>query len=77
MFELVIIVAVVTGLVEVAKKVGLPSKYAPLLAIVFGLGGGIYAATEVKEIVFYGLIIGLAASGLFDLAKLKKKKITL
>lgn len=76
MFELVIIVAVVTGLVQVAKAAGLPAKFAPILSIVLGLLGGMYAATDIKEIVFIGLAIGLAASGFFDIAKLSKKEVT-
>lgn len=75
MFELAIIVAVVTGLVQVAKAAGLPSKFAPILSIVLGLCGGMYAANDIKEIIFIGLAIGLASSGFFDIAKISKNEV--
>ncbi len=69
MLESGAIVAIIVGVTEVIKGAGLPSKFAPLVAVVLGLaasfgieGFGILAA-------FNGLIYGLSASGLYSGAK--------
>jgi flagellar motor component MotA len=61
--ELLSIPAVI-ALVEALKRTGMPSKYAPLVAIaiggLFGLAMGNWVA---------GLVIGLASSGAYSGAK--------
>lgn len=63
MFELLSIPAIVAA-VEALKHSGTPKKYAPLLSIVFGIMFGIVGGSWVA-----GLVIGLAASGLYSGAK--------
>ncbi len=69
------IAAVIVGLVELAKGQGLPSRYAPVLAVCLGLAFatlgklddpavGTWLQTEML-----GLITGLSASGLYSGAK--------
>ena len=69
------IAAVIVGLVELAKGQGLPSRYAPVLAVALGLlfatlgrlddpTVGTWLQTELL-----GLITGLSASGLYSGAK--------
>lgn len=60
-------IAVVVGLVEVVKRIGLPDRFAPLLSVLFGIGAAFAfpAATPVVT-VFTGVIIGLSASGLYS-----------
>lgn len=73
MFELAIIVAVITGVGQVAKNF-VPSKFMPIVSLALGVGAGFaFVQGSIQEQVFYGLAMGLAASGLFDVAKLPSK----
>jgi len=66
---IVAIIPVVIGLVQVVKQVGLPTKFAPLASIV--LGFGLVALTSVTwpVAIVQGIIVGLAASGLWSGSK--------
>ncbi|MGE8207842.1 hypothetical protein ACQKP0_25590 [Heyndrickxia sp. NPDC080065] len=69
MFEIydVAIIPLILGIVELFKKGGLPAKYSPFVAVVFGLAFGIfYLDASVKESVIVGLMLGLSASGLYS-----------
>jgi hypothetical protein len=77
------IVPIVVALVQVAKQINLPAKYAPIMAIVFGvvmaffLEGGLN--THMGHTVLNGVIYGLSASGLYSGTKatseyIKKEK---
>lgn len=69
MFEIynVAIVPLILGIVELFKKGGLPPKYSPFIAVVFGLLFGIfYISDVVKEGIIIGLMLGLSASGLYS-----------
>lgn len=67
MFDFTVIVPVIVALVSGAKMMGLPSKFSPLLSVVFGvvafsfLGDG-----EMAPRIFEGLVAGLSASGLYS-----------
>lgn len=75
MIEYAVIVAVIIGLTELVKQV-LPSKYMPLISLVLGIVAGlVYVDAEIEMQVFIGIAMGLAASGLFDIATIPKKKI--
>jgi len=75
MFDIALIIAVVVALVELVKRIAVvPAKFLPLVSLVFGLVAGIiYLDGELKEKVFYGVVIGLSAAGLFDQSKIMKK----
>ena len=65
--QFVILVPVVLGLVEAVKQAGMPSRYAPILALSLGVAGtflmsGDYAGASVIQ----GLIVGLSAVGLWS-----------
>jgi hypothetical protein len=66
-------IAVIVGLVKVAREAGLPSKYAPALSVGIGAAIGVSAAFYASSAVYLGLIGGIAAglmaSGLYDLGK--------
>lgn len=65
-----ILVPVITGLVEVVKQAsGLPARWLPLVAVVFGasLGLLLIQATGLGAVV--GIIVGLASVGLFEFGK--------
>jgi hypothetical protein len=70
-------VPVIVGLVEVAKRAGLPSAWAPVVAVGLGL---LWSVTEtlvgpgprpeaVWHAVVRGLALGLSAAGLYDVGK--------
>jgi len=64
-----ILTAVVIGLVEVAKKLGMSEKFAPLLALILGLGFafmGFTANADLTQTIVGGIIIGLSAVGLYS-----------
>lgn len=65
---LAVITAVVIGLVQVAKLAGLPTQFAPLVAIVFGVLTALclsfFQATT--TVILNGVIIGLSAMGLYS-----------
>lgn len=64
----VLIIALILGLVEVAKRTGLPERLVPLLAIMLGVVGGVYFAfpEDPKTGILFGLMCGLSAIGLFS-----------
>jgi uncharacterized membrane protein HdeD (DUF308 family) len=66
--ELSIVVAVIMGLSEIVKRVGLNSKFIPIVNLVFGIVGGIVYLypNDTKLAVFYGIVAGLTASGLYS-----------
>lgn len=66
-------VGLIVGLIEVAKKMGFPKKFAPILAIAIGLlasyGYHFYETHPVYETIVIGLAIGLAAVGAYSGSK--------
>ncbi|PHE86018.1 holin [Bacillus pseudomycoides] len=74
MIEISIMIAVVVGLSQIAKTIGLQTKYIPLLNLTLGIVLGVlFLPQDLKMNVFQGIIIGLSASGLFDHTKFMKK----
>lgn len=69
MFEIhdVAIIPLILALVQFFKKVGLPEKYSPVIAVLFGLLAGIfYLDAPIKEGIIVGLMLGLSATGLYS-----------
>jgi Phage holin family Hol44, in holin superfamily V len=75
--DIALIVAVIISLGTVIKKMELlPVKYLPVINVLLGVIAGIvYLDGAIKDTVLQGLIIGLTASGVFDLSKVTKKII--
>ena len=63
---IIAIVPIIVGLVQVVKGVGIPSKYAPLVSIAFGIGLVALTGVVWQAFVVQGIIAGLAASGLYS-----------
>lgn len=63
---IIAIVPVIIGLVSVAKGAGLPDRFAPILAIVFGIGLVALTGPVLAAIIAQGIIAGLAAAGLYS-----------
>lgn len=62
------LIPVVTGIVEVAKRFGLPTHWAPLVSLALGIVSGfvyLYPG-EPAQAVLAGVVIGLSASGLYS-----------
>jgi len=63
-------VAITVGLVEVAKTIGLPTKYAPVASVLIGVGSSfLFPAATVAMTILFGVITGLTACGLYSGAK--------
>ncbi|MGN4667013.1 MULTISPECIES: holin [Bacillus cereus group] len=74
MVSLAVMIGIVVGLSQIAKTVGLQTKYVPLLNVTLGIVLGVlFLNGDIKTNVFQGIIIGLSASGLFDHTKIMKK----
>lgn len=66
---LLALVPVLTGIVQVFKTAGLPSRYAPLVALVLGgvIGGAFgYQANDLIRGILAGLALGAVSMGLYD-----------
>jgi hypothetical protein len=63
-----IVVPLILGLVEVAKQLGLPARFAPALALALGVVAGVLYVSpgDPVEGVLVGLVMGLAAVGLWS-----------
>lgn len=73
MFELTVIVALITGLGQIIKK-HVPNQFMPYVSLVLGLLAGIFYVDGVIEYrIFIGLALGVAANGTFDLTKVASK----
>ena len=64
----VAIIPLIVGLAELAKKLGLPDKFAAVLSAILGVVIGlVYMAPEnPPKAILVGLSMGLAASGLYS-----------
>ncbi|AUS03575.1 transposase [Paenibacillus larvae] len=71
----VVIVAVIVGLVEMAKGIGLPVRLAPVLSVILGIVAGIvYFPGDLKTSAIFGIISGLTSCGLYSAGKSAVKK---
>ena len=66
-------VVLIMAVVELAKQLGFPSRYAGLLAAVLGAVGGlavdIWGGSQLVSDVVTGLVAGLSAAGLWSTVK--------
>lgn len=63
----VALVGIIVAMVEVVKRVGLPDRFAPLVALVLGiLLGIIYIPGDIAQGVIVGMAMGLTAVGLYS-----------
>ncbi|MDP5274365.1 hypothetical protein [Chengkuizengella axinellae] len=65
------IVPIIVALVQLAKQIGLSVKYQPVLSLILGVVTGIVyvAPSDPKQAILVGIVMGLAASGLWSGAK--------
>lgn len=74
MIDFGILIALIISLMEVVKGFSLPKRFLPLISLMMGvLGALLILDYDIVTNVIYGLMMGLAASGLFDQSKILKK----
>ncbi len=65
----VVVIAVIGGMVEVAKRAGLPSRWAGIMSlmvgIVFGLVSFLTSGPELINALINGAVLGLTATGAY------------
>ena len=59
-------IPVVIGLIAVAKQTGLPTRFAPLAALVLGIALTALTGTSWQADILQGIITGLSAAGLYS-----------
>jgi len=69
MLEPVILIALIIGLTEVVKRLGLNTKWCPLLAVALGIGLNFlvkFIGGAGSELLIGGIVAGLTAVGLYS-----------
>lgn len=76
MIETGILIAILIGISQVVKELGLKAKHIPLFNLVLGIVMSTFFMGDLimQERILQGLIIGLSASGLFDQSKIWTKE---
>ena len=64
--QFAILMPVIVGIVSVARKAGLATRYAPVFALVLGAVGGYFYIAGNTVGVLVGVTMGLAASGAYS-----------
>lgn len=67
--QFIVLVPVVVGVVQAFKKIGMPSKWSAIAAIVLGVAGVSLLDTLSGANALQGIVVGLAAAGLYSGAK--------
>lgn len=68
------LVPVLIALIQALKGAGLPAKFAPLVAVVTGVLSCVYLLPLALPVeILQGVVVGLAASGLYSGAKAQFK----
>ena len=64
----VVLIPLIIGIVSLLKMYGMPRRLLPVMALIFGIVGGIiYIYPEdIKAGILVGLMMGLSASGLYS-----------
>jgi hypothetical protein len=60
------LIPVVVGLVHVVRKVGLSTKYAPVVSLAFGVVCAYLVGGSATTVIISGIVVGLSASGLYS-----------
>ena len=69
-----ILIAILVGVAQVAKKTGFPARFIPLFNLILGLALAflLLESCTWQEMLMQGLVVGLSASGLYDNGKMIK-----
>jgi len=74
----VLIVPFIVGVVELVKKLGLPSKFCPVVSVILGVIIGLVyiSPNDIAQGVLVGASLGLSAVGLYSGTKNTKEIFT-
>jgi len=65
--QFAVLVPVIIGAVEAAKRAGLATRYAPLLALGLAVGAvGLLSGSWDSQTLLEGVVAGLSAAGLYS-----------
>lgn len=64
--EVLALVPLTVGLVEVIKLTGLSERFAPLCSLFIGIGLSLFVMDTLSAVVLGGIAVGLMASGLYS-----------
>lgn len=67
-------VAIVLGLTEVVKRIGLPKRYVPAFAVALGAGVQMLMTGVTSQAILAGVVTGLVSCGLYAGVKTTVKK---
>lgn len=64
----ILLAGLTVGLVEAVKQLGLPTKFAPLVAIGIGIGLSFlgFSSLPFNQLILFGIYLGLTAVGLYS-----------
>ena len=62
----VVYVPIILAVVEGAKRMGLPARFAALAAVVIGVAIGVLTNVDIRAGALYGIMWGLSAAGLYS-----------
>ena len=64
----VVLIPLIIGTVELLKMYGMKKRLLPLVALVFGIVGGVFYVypEDIKAGILVGVMMGLSASGLYS-----------
>ena len=68
-----VIIAIILGLTEVIKKLGLKSRFAPAVAVVIGIIASCVTYGFSGQSAFLGVLLSLTAMGMFSGVKTSVK----
>jgi len=72
----IFIIPLLNGIAEVLKKLGVPTKYIPIINVIIGVAIGVFFNWgNLLYGILSGITIGLTASGLYDTVKYAKQVI--
>ena len=60
-----IAIAVITGLTQVVKKLGVSTRYIPLVAVIIGIAYGLAFVSVDMQSALSGLVAGLTSVGMY------------
>ncbi|MDY0395568.1 hypothetical protein ACFSMW_18535 [Virgibacillus halophilus] len=67
----VMLIPIILGLIEVAKVLRMPKRFAPLLAVILGILAGIFyvESESLPHSILIGIALGLSSVGLYSSTK--------
>ena len=71
------LIPIITLIIDVLKRAGLPNKFAAIVSIILGMIFGVFfqSTPDLKERILTGIIMGMSASGLYSSGKAVTKSI--